>query len=825
MRVVRSWLEEYVDTEGVPVADLAERLTLAGLEVVGIEHYGDWWDRERLLVGAVVRVLPHPNADRLVLADVDTGRGSLHRVVTGAPALVRLREAGDLPQPLKVAFATEGAELFDGHAEGWVKMVLRGRPVRGVMSDAMVCSAKELGLADEHEDILLLDADAPVGKPLVDYLGDTVLDIDLTPNLGRAMSVIGVARETAAILDLPFEEPQPTVEGVPGNLGAMVAVEIADPDLCPRYAARLIEGLRVGPSPFWMARRLSLAGMRPINNVVDITNYVMLEWGEPLHAFDYDILVQRAAGGRPRIIVRRAQPGERLTTLDGVARELDGDTLLITDEAGPLAIAGIMGGADSEIHDGTQRVLLEAAAFDFISIRRTSRRQRIPSESAARFGRGVHPAMAAAASARAADLLRRLADGTVMEGVVDAYPEPPVAPTITLRAGEATRVLGLDLAPTTMAALLGRLQFDVRVLADGGLEATVPAHRLDISCPADVLEEVARLYGYDRLPARLVADPLPPPAEDRRGQVLRTAQDGLAAAGLLEVVSYRLTSIEHEAAAFVLAPPDPAGYVTLRNPISPERSALRRSILTGLLDAGRNNLRHTDRLALYEIGPVFEWHGAQLPRENWRLGILMVGPPSPATWRSAASRAMDIFDAKGVLEGLLKDLNVTADWQLGEHPAMNPARTARLAVADRVVGHVGELHPHVRRRWELGEGPVAVADLDLEVLFGLGGAPVAFRPFSPFPPVREDLAVIVAESLSAAEVAATIRDAGTALLVDISLFDVYRGPQIGEGKKSLAWSLVFQAPDRTLTNEEVAATRERISRALVHRLGAAIRQA
>ncbi len=825
MRVVRSWLEEYVDTRHVSASELAERLTLAGLEVVGIEHYGDWWDPQRLFVGAVVRVLPHPNADRLVLADVDYGAGSLHRVVTGAPALVRLREAGELPQPLKVAFALEGAELFDGHAEGWVKIVLRGRPVRGVMSDAMVCSAKELGLADEHEDILLLDADAPVGKPLTEVLADTVFDLDLTPNLARAMSVVGVARETAAILDLAFEEPEPDVVTVPGDLEAHVAVEIADPDLCPRYAARLIDGLQIAPSPYWMARRLTLAGMRPINNVVDITNYVMLEWGEPLHAFDYEVLRQRAGGQRPRIIVRRARPGERITTLDDVERELDAEGLLITDEAGPLAIAGIMGGAQSEISDDTKRVLLEAAAFDFISIRRTSRRQRIPSESAARFGRGVHPAMAAPASTRAAELLRQIAGGSVIDGIVDAYPRPVVAPTITLPAGEAERVLGVDLAPSAMADLLRRLQFAVLVRDDGQLEATVPPHRLDVSCPADVLEEVARLIGYDRLPARLVADPLPPPAESQRSQVQRAIQDSLAASGLLEVVSYRLTSIEHEATAFVTAPPCPASYVSLLNPISPERSVLRRSILTGLLDAAQQNLRHTDRLALFEIGPVFESLGVELPVENWRLGVLLVGPGTAATWRSAESRMMDFFDVKGVIEGLLNNLNVAAEWQPDEHPAMHPARTARLTVGDQTLGAVGELHPVVRRRWDLGDAPVALADLDLDLLCQLGGTPATFRPFSPFPPVREDLAVVVDEALPAAEVAATIRSAATSLLVDLALFDVYRGPQIGEGKKSLAWSLVFQAPDRTLTNDEVAAARERIVRALAHRLGATIRQA
>ncbi|MFQ5460083.1 MAG: phenylalanine--tRNA ligase subunit beta, partial [Anaerolineae bacterium] len=446
MRIVMSWLGEFVDLDGIAADDLAERLTLAGLEVTAVERVGEWWDPERLIVGAVIRVMPHPNADRLVLADVDLGPAGSHRVVTGAPNLVALREGGDLPRPMKVAYAREGAEIFDGHSAGWEKTVLKGRKVRGVMSDAMVCSEKELGLSDRHDEILVLEDEAPVGSPLTEVLGDVVLDVDVLPNFARAMSVVGVARETAVLFRRPFAAPLPGLGETTGTgVAELVTVNISDPDLCPRYIARLVDEVAVGPSPAAMARRLTMAGMRSLSNVVDATNYVMLEWGEPLHAFDYDALVDRAAGRPPRITVRRAKPGETMTTLDGEERTLDGDTLLIADDAGPVAIAGVMGGAETQVGAATTKVLLEAAAFDNIGIRRASRRQRIQSESAARFGRGVHPAVAEAASRRAAQLVASVAGGAVAGGAVDAYPRPPQQVVVELPAGEVRRLLGADL--------------------------------------------------------------------------------------------------------------------------------------------------------------------------------------------------------------------------------------------------------------------------------------------------------------------------------------------------------------------------------------------
>ena len=556
MKVVLSWLKDYVDISGISVEELAERWTLAGLEVDTIDKIGDWWDPELIKVGAVTAVYPHPDADRLVLADVDHGAGAPHRVVTGAPNLLPLREKGTLDIPLNVVFALEGAELYDGHKEGWHKTRLKGRKVRGVMSDAMVCSAKEIGLSEDHEGILILGDEMPVGAPLVEVLGDAVINLDLTANYARAMNMVGVARETAAIFDLPFQAPDPLLslsETLDRHVGDMVDIVIDDPDLCPRYAARIIRGLKIGPSPEQMARRLTLAGMRPISNVVDITNYVMLEWGEPLHAFDYQALVARAGGGRPTITVRRAHTGERMTTLDAVDRPLDAETLLITDGAGPIAIAGVMGGAETEIGDATTDILLEAAAFDYLNIRRTSNLQKLPSESSARFGRGVHPSLVVQGSARAAELMQGLADGQVVKGLADSYPRPPKPVRVQLSMADLERSLGVAIPSETATAILERLEFGVEADAAGAedpeslITATVPAHRMDIEGPADLVEEIARIYGYDRLPSTLLEDPLPPQRDNHRFMIEEATRDALAAAGLQEAVSSQLVSIEREA--------------------------------------------------------------------------------------------------------------------------------------------------------------------------------------------------------------------------------------------------------------------------------------
>ncbi len=471
-------------------------------------------------MASISEVMPHPNADRLVLCKLFDGQQD-HVVLTGAPNLFEFKGIGPLPKPLKVAYAREGAQIYDGHQDGFVLTTLKRATIRGVESYSMVCSEKELGISEEHEGILLLDEDAPAGMPLADYMGDAVLDIKLLPSYARCANILGLAREIAAMTGKRLkaapglqatsasEEKAETTR--PGRKFA--EIEITNPDLNPRFVLGLIKEIQVQPSPLNVQRRLKLAGMRPINNIVDATNYVMLEIGEPLHAFDYDVLVERAAGKQVKIITRTARPGEKLTTLDGVERKLDAATVLVCDQAGSLSIAGVMGGQESEVSDRTRSVLLEGAAWNFINIRKTARAQGLLSEASYRFGRGVHPAMADRGVRRGLDLMQAWANGKVIPGLVDAYPLPPQDPTIEITRGDVKRWLGIDLTIRQMKSMLERLEFQCTLKTNQSLLATVPDHRLDIgegiTGKADIIEEIARVFGYENIPSTRIADELP----------------------------------------------------------------------------------------------------------------------------------------------------------------------------------------------------------------------------------------------------------------------------------------------------------------------------
>ncbi len=520
MRVPLSWLREFVAID-LPVEELARRLTSGGMEVaqihrIGVEGSPLPWDPELIVVANVLEVRSHPNADRLVLADVDYGAAQPHTVVTGAPNLFPYRDQGRLPHPLKAVFAREGAQLYDGHAEGWVITKLKGRPVRGVMSDAMLCSEKELGLSEDHEGILILPDDAPVGMPLRDYLGEVILEIDLTPNFARCLSIVGVAREVAALTGAPLKLPDPQVVAEGPSIIGRARVTVHEPDLCPRFMVGLAEGVKIGPSPFWMQRRLINAGMRPINNIVDISNYVMLEWGQPTHAFDADRVADR------HLIVRLAQPGERLTTLDDRDRDLTPSPesglshppLLVCDATGPLAIAGVMGGASSEVSNATTNVLLEAAIWEPVQIRRTARSLKLPSEASRRFERGVDYELPPIALRRCLELMRLYAGATIATDFIDVYSRPWQPVMIELPPSEVRRLLGIHLDAHSIAEILGRLGFtcaiqggskvgDFAILAaEPVVQVEVPSFRQDVTMVADLCEELARVYGYDRIPQR-----------------------------------------------------------------------------------------------------------------------------------------------------------------------------------------------------------------------------------------------------------------------------------------------------------------------------------
>jgi phenylalanyl-tRNA synthetase beta chain len=863
MKVPLTWLKDFVDIT-LPLDRLVERLTLAGLEVESVSQIGEFWDRDKIFVGQVLEVRRHPEADRLVLARVEYGTGIPITVVTGAPNLypfVGRELAGQGP---KVAFALTGARLVDGHSEERRIVRLKPSKIRGIPSEAMCCSEKELDLGDSHEGIILLPADAPVGMPLLDYLGDTVLEFEIKGPFGHLQSVFGIARELAALTDQALRRTVMTIlDRSPVRIepdADFAAIAIRNPDLCPRYSAALIERVKVGPSPLWMQQRLQRAGQRPINNVVDITNYVMLELGQPLHAFDYDLLRARA-GGRPSIIMRRAHDGEHLTTLDGVDRALDSGMLMITDTAGTIAVGGVMGGANTEVNDGTTTVLLEAANFNFLSIRRTTTLLRLSSEAGSHFGKGVDPELTIKALARAGQLLEVLAGGAVRPVYGDCYPGKPALRSIDLDPAYVNRLLGIEVPAEEQVRILRALEFGVT--ESGGaknllfpsspplLRVAVPSYRLDVSIPADLAEEIGRVHGYDRLPAALLQDELPPQRRNVALEGEESVRNILSGAGLDEVITYSMIDIADEArlsrgetsprksptpahvspggedrtSSDLARNASPLPHVTVLNPLSADRAHLRRTLLPGLLNTARANLRFLDRVTIFEVGRVYiPRPGETLPAEPRRLGALLVGPREASTWLAHDPESLGFFDIKGIVEELVARLGLpSVVWERGEHPALHPGRTARLLVEGTEAGFVGELHPLARAAFDLPDAPVAIMELDLDALLAPWGAAMPMIEFSAQPAVYEDLALIVDEGVPAAQVADLIRQSGGKLLVDVRLFDVYHGDPVPPGKKSLAYALTFQAPDRTLTDDDTKKLRQKIVARLARDVGAVLR--
>ncbi len=862
MKVPLSWLKEFVAVD-LPPEELAHKLTFSGLEVANIHYVGlpgaDLvWDPERIVSCNILEVLPHPNADRLVLATVDYGAAAPHTVVTGAPNLFAYRGLGRLSHPLKAVFAREGARLYDGHAEERQIVTLKGRPVRGVMSDAMLCSEKELGISDEHEGVIILDEDAPVGVPLRDLLGEVVFEIEITPNYARALSIVGVAREVAAITGAPLTLPDPQVHAEGPPIAGRAAVTIEAPELCPRFSLGLAEGLRVGPAPQWMQRRLNYAGMRPINNVVDISNYVMLEWGQPTHAFDADRVADQ------HLIVRLARPGERLVTLDGKERDLtpgpasglERTPLMVCDASGPLAVAGVMGGESSEVRADTTRVLLEAAIWEPVQIRKTARGMKLPSEASRRFERGVDYALPPIAQRRCLELMRQYAGATIAQGLVDAYPRPWQPVALELTPSEVTRILGVRLSARTIADLLGRLGFGCTLRSNSGagdflslaseppVLVQVPSFRQDVTIVADLCEEVARIYGYDQIPTTRLADELPPSDTHSELVLEQRTRELLVGAGLTELITHSLIDMALVAS---LAPAEAVAehYVKLANPNTPEKTYMRRSLLPSLGAALALNLRERERATFFEIGRVYlkpdqpGTGGRWLPDEPRRLAIALAGPREPESWLAAAREPLDFFDLKGIVETLVARLGLSDRLEyapLTDDERFHPGRAAALLLATgeeaprmgapapetRQVGVLGELHPAVRARLGLSVPRAAVAELDLDALFA-AARPPSFTAISRFPATVQDLSIVAPIDVPAARVEALIRRGAGPLLEALTLFDVYSGPQVGAGRRSLTYHLTFRASDRTLSDEDLARVRKKIIAGLERELGATIR--
>lgn len=842
MKVPISWLKDFIDLSGLEVTDIAYKLTMAGMEVEEI-HYaglplpkkeghgfkfdGLEWDPEKVIVAEIYEVKPHPNADRLTLCDLYDGHEQI-TVLTGAPNLYPYKGAGRLVKPLKVAYAREGSTLYDGHAEGRTLTTLKRTRIRGVESSSMVCSEKELGISEEHEGIILLDDDAVAGMALVDYMGDAVLEVKINPNMARNTSILGIARELSALLGRPLRKPDLSLKTSGQTILGELSIQISNPELNPRFTLGLIRNVHLQESPYWVQRRLHLVGTRAINNIVDATNYTMFEIGEPLHAFDFNVLKERAGGKKVQISTRTATRGEHLMTLDGVERTLNEHQVLVCDERGPLSLAGVMGGAETEVRPDTTDILLEAAAWNFINIRRTVNQQGLPSEASYRFSRGVHPGLAPDGLKRCLQWMAAWSGGEIAPGIVDEYPLPPVDPVVEVTEREIKRALGITLPLVQVQEMLARLEFQGEIQGNT-LRVQTPPIRMDIGegivGVADVMEEIARLYGYENIPESRMADPLPPQRGNPEVEGEEHIRDLLVSFGLQEVITHRMTSPELEKRALQdgVSCLEEKDYVQLVNPISPEKRVLRRNLVASVLTVAKQNDSLVDSLRLFEMGAVFIPGSDILPAEPHHLALVMTGLREPLAWDVKSSPRLDFYDIKGVVAGLLDSLQVEVSYRSAAHPGYHPGKCAEVVTGDQVLGVFGELHPQVMHHYEF-PAPVLAGDFDLEILLHLAGyRNFAVKPVSEFPPILEDLAVVVEESLPAEKVEALLRQTGGKLLSSVHLFDVFRGPQVGEGKKSLAYNLTFQAQDRTLTDQDVAGIRQKMIKRLGLELGAKIR--
>ena len=799
MKVPLSWLREYVDLD-LPVQELADRLTMAGVEVGEVIQIGGW---QECLVGEVLTVQPHPNADRLSLCRVSTGAEEME-VVCGAP---------NVASGQKVCFAKVGASLYNTHSGK--QETLKPARIRGKVSQGMICSEVELGLGGDHNGIVVLPDDAPVGMPLDQYLGDTILDLEVTPNRLDCFSILGVAHEVAALTGKEVKEPVITYPEEGPSISEQASISVADPDLCHRYTASVIQGVSIGPSPQWLQERLTRAGMRPINNVVDVTNFVMLEYNQPLHAFDFDKLQDHT------IIVRRARPGETLATLDGDQRRLDPDVLLIADSHDPVGIGGVIGGANSEIGPNTTSVLLESATFDSYNNRKTAQTYRLRTEATVRFEKGLHPELAPIALRRATQLIQQVAGGKVAQGIIDIFPDRgKPTPTIPLTTSRLKKVLGMELEIETAERVLKSLGFHCELRDPTSLQVTVPHWRNGITIEDDLVEEVVRIIGYDSVPTTMLATPIPYHQPTPMITLRERVKDALVAAGMQEVITYPLVSLETLQQSDHLD--GTALPLKIANPLSADREYLRPTLRPSLLVTLADSQGHSEGpFRLFEVGRVFHPRPNDLPGEEEVAAGVMAGRRWEPSWLVDNSR-LDFYDAKGVVTTLLDRLGVAAVYEPADDPSFHPGRHAHIRVGDTNLGIVGELHSTIRERLDLKPQPVALFELQLgELLRVLPQTERRVKPLFRFPAATRDLALMVISDVPAGKVQDVIAE--HPLVENVELFDVYTGDTIPPGTKSLAFHLYFQSSERTLTTEEVNRSLQDLLRTLEKQVGASLR--
>jgi phenylalanyl-tRNA synthetase beta chain len=816
VKVTYNWLKEYVDFAWT-TQQLAERLTMLGIEVEGVHTQTGAHDG--VVVARVITRDKHPNADKLSLCRVQDGNGE-RQIVCGAQNF----KPGD-----KVPLILPGAAL--PAAAGAPPTVIKVGKIRGAESHGMLCSGRELGLSEDAEGLLILRPDAVVGQPFAAYLGlpcgDTVYDLEITPNRCDLNSVIGVAREIAAITGNPLRLPDAAITPSTALKAAeLVAVRIEAPELCPRYVARVLRGARIGPSPAWLRQRLEHLGLRSINNVVDVTNFVMLETGQPLHAFDYALLARDPGAARPAIVVRRALDAEAFSTLDGQSHTLRRDMLLIADEQRAIALAGVMGGLNTEIQSSTTDILLESATFAASNIRRTSKTLGLRTDASYRFERGIDVERCEAASLRAAALIQQCAGAELAAGAVDVYPEPRAPLTITLRFDRTNALLGMEIPPAEQVRCLAALGLTPAAASDQPSPAAagtfrVPSFRLDLKRETDLIEEVVRMHGLDRVAAAAPRCVRGEHGFDAAYDTLQTARRLLSGLGLTEAQGQTLVA---EASALLAARAN--ALVRLANPLSADMSVLRPSLLPGLLDALKHNLHHksTDA-ALFELGRVFLRGDDGVCAEHRRLAIAMTGRRSAGFWQGAerAARA-DFFDLKGMLEEFLVQFGVRGvQWTKRPGNGGLFLESAQLALGGKLfLGEAGQLLPALAKRYDTRDA-VFLAELDLGQLLTRRSMDRKFQSLPAFPSIRRDLAMIVPEEVTHDAVVRAARQARPANLEAIELFDVFRGQPVSAGHKSVAYAFTYRAADRTLTDPEVNAAHERLLAHLKQAVGAVIR--
>lgn len=823
MKISLNWLKNYVDID-ISSENIADKLTMAGLEVDGLNVIGSTWDN--IVVGEVIDVVPHPDADRLKLATVNI-ESKQFTVVCGAP---------NISPRQKVAFAYVGAQLMDGHSGKTA--ILKEAKIRGIVSCGMVCSEKELGISDRHEEILVLPSTAPVGTSLSEYLGDVIFNFEVTPNRPDCMCVIGIAREIAALTEKKIHLPEINYKETEKVIDSAVSVEIVDDNSCSRYCASLIAGVKQGPSPEWMQQYLISYGMRPINNIVDITNYVMLEYGQPLHAFDYHKIEGH------KIIVRKAEYDEGITTLDGIERVLSQDMLVIADAKKPVAIAGVMGGLDAEVTDNTTTILLESANFNRSVIRRGTKKVGLQSEASLRFDKGISAELSLTALKRATQLLQELADGRVAEGVIDVYPGKRKAESISISAREVKRLSGLVVSVEKISKVLKLLGFECQREGNTSqLSVIAPYWRGDIGCPADLVEEVIRIIGYDKVPMTRLSSTLPKQIPSLQNRFKKELRNIFISCGFQEILTYSLTSL---AKLQDVSPKHELKVMPLKvlNPMSKEQEYLRTSLRPNIFTTLASNQKYEQSgIKLFEVGKVFlaqqrtdvvisalnknnENLGSktiqsrrELPHEKEMLCAVISGSRDAFSWQGS-KETLGFFDAKGVVEKVFSHLGLKAVFSLSEEEGLFPGRCADIFIDGDKIGVVGDVHPRVNQYFELS-GTVCIIEMDLEKLWSKIKGINNYQSIARYPDMTRDIALVLNNKIKFQQVDDII--CTFPLVKKTVLFDVYTGEQVAEGKKSFAVRIVYQSLEHTLTDKEVDRTEKKMLYTLQNKLGATLR--